>query len=71
MSPNTKTSDRPTAISGVPTGATRNSVRVSSSVVIRRPLTTSTLNSTSDDATAKAAIRCSASIQSVKLTRRG
>ncbi len=33
----------PKAISGPPTGAMRKSVRVCSSVVMRRPLTTSTL----------------------------
>ena len=58
-------------ISAVPTGATRKSVRVCSSVVMRRPLKTRMLKSTSDDATANAEMRCSASIQSTKLTARG
>ena len=41
-------------ISALPTGATRKSVRVCSSVVMRRPLKTRTLKSTSADATANA-----------------
>ena len=47
-------------------------MRVCSSVVMRLPLKTRTLKSTSAEATAKAASRCSASIQSNRnLTARG
>ena len=48
----------------VPIGAVRKSARVCSSVVMRRPLKTSTLYSTSALATAKAESRCNDRIQS-------